>query len=376
MADGSLAISTMPPALPADADYDALCEALMASSRGRWFLEEYAKRNRNADTGLVLDAIARVEAVVRSEQAHQANQGVRIELLEMARTIAQTRADVAEARPERTASLSTGSGTDVFAAAGRLQEVAWTMRERGLDMAMCDQIADLASAILSATSLRNNPNDGRAQKLAEVLRSLERRIEAMLRAAAEPPPSDGSADRIAPELTPEKPQLSAVELPAEATPPPEPPPPVKQDEPAKAVALPEAAPKTAALPEAAPKAAALPEAAPKAAALPEAALSLAVVSEPAPVKGEPEPTSEQPVFDLDPIAVQPRRPPVAVAAPEPPPPAPPPPAAAPAEAEIDDFLLAPLPLPGPVPAPVSDKPADPLAPLRTLSAHELIALFT
>src|SRR5690242_21185268 len=92
MADGSLAISPMPPALPAHADYDALCEALMASSRGRWFLEEYAKRNRNADTGLVLDAIARVEAVVRNEQAHQASQGVRIELLEMARTIAQTRA--------------------------------------------------------------------------------------------------------------------------------------------------------------------------------------------------------------------------------------------------------------------------------------------
>src|SRR5262249_44174716 len=216
MADGSLALSTMPPALPADADYDALCEALMASSRGRWFLEEYAKRNRNADTGLVLDAIARVGAGVRSEQAHQASQGVRIELLEMARTIAQTRADVAEAKPERTASPSATSGTDVFAAAGRLQEVAWTMRERGLDMAMCDQISDLSTAILSASSLRNNPNDGRAQKLAEVLTSLERRIDAMLRAAAEPPPSDGSADRIAPELAPElapeQPLLSAVAL--------------------------------------------------------------------------------------------------------------------------------------------------------------------
>src|SRR2546421_2064839 len=122
MADGSLAISTMPPALPADADYDALCEALMASSRGRWFLEEYAKRNRNADTGLVLDAIAHVEAVVRSEQAHQASQGVRIELLEMARTIAQTRADVAAAQPEGRARPAAVLGTDVFSAPGRPQE--------------------------------------------------------------------------------------------------------------------------------------------------------------------------------------------------------------------------------------------------------------
>jgi hypothetical protein len=346
MADGSLAISPMPPALPADADYDALCEALMASSRGRWFLEEYAKRNRNADTGLVLDAIARVEAVVRSEQAHQASQGVRIELLEMARTIAQTRADVAEAEPERSVSLSAESGTDVFAAAGRLQEVAWTMRERGLDMAMCDQITDLSTAILSASSLRNNPNDGRAQKLAEVLTSLERRIDAMLRAAAEPPPSDGSADRMAPE----QPQLSAVALPAEATPQP-----VELDEqPAAAMAT-----------------------------LPEAALSFPAAAEPEPGAAEPEPASEQPLIDLEPISVMPRTAPVAAAAPEPPPPAPPPPAppqpeaATPDDTDTDDFLLAPLPPPGASPAPVSEKPAaDPLAAMRTLSAHELIALFT
>jgi hypothetical protein len=346
MAEGSLAISTMPPALPADADYDALCEALMASARGRWFLEEYAKRNRNSDTGLVLDAIAHVEAVVRSERAHQASQGVRIELLEMARTIAQTRADVAEAKPERTGGPSAASGTDVFAAAGRLQEVAWTMREHGLDMAMCDQITDLSTAILSASSLRSNPDDGRAQQLAEVLRSLEQRIDAMLRAAAEPPPSDGSADRGAPE----QPQLSAVELPAEAAPSPVLLSSVEPDEQPAAVA----------------------------AALPEAALSFPAVAEPEPVEAEPEPASEQPVFAFEPIAVQPHvahMAPVAAAAPEPPPPAPPP-AAAPDDAETDDFLLAPLPLPGTSPAPVSDKPADPLAPMRTLSAHELIALFT
>ena len=350
MTDGSLAISTMPPALPADADYDALCEALMASARGRWFLEEYAKRNRNADTGLVLDAVARVEAVVRSEQAHQASQGVRIELLEMARTIAQTRADVAEAKPER--SPSAASGTDVFAAAGRLQDVAWTMRERGLDMAMCDQISDLSTAILSASSLRNNPNDGRAQKLAEVLNSLERRIDAMLRAATEPPPSDGSADRISPELAPEQPRLSAVELPAEAAPPPVEPQEQQEQEQQEQPAA-------------------------AAAELPEAALSLPAVAEPDPVKAEaePEPASERPVIDIDPISVRSRTMPVTVAAPEPPSPAPPP-AAAPDDADTDDFLLAPLPLPGTSPTSVSDKPADPLAPLRTLSAHELIALFT
>src|SRR5262249_53705931 len=166
---------------------DGVGEGRMGRGGGRWFLQEYAKRNRNADTLVVLDAVARVEAVVRGEQAHHATQDVRIELLEMARTIAQTRADVAEANPLPAAeAASDPAATDIFAAAGRLQEVAWTMRERGLDMAMCDQIADLSSAILSASSLRN-PNDGRAQKLGEVLRSLERRIDAMLSAASKPP---------------------------------------------------------------------------------------------------------------------------------------------------------------------------------------------
>jgi hypothetical protein len=368
MTDGSLAISTMPPALPADADYDALCEALMASARGRWFLEEYAKRNRNADTGLVLDAVARVEAVVRSEQAHQASQGMRIELLEMARTIAQTRADVAEARPERSPAAP---GTDVFAAAGRLQDVAWTMRERGLDMAMCDQISDLSTAILSASSLRNNPNDGRAQKLAEVLNSLERRIDAMLRAASEPPPSDGSADRIAPELAPEQPRLSAVALPAEAAPPPVEPQEQQQEQQQQEQQQQEQQQQEQQQEQHQQQPAAA------AAELPEATLSLPAAAEPEPVKAEPvkpEPASERPMIDLDPISVQSRTASVAAAKPEPPPA--PPPAVAQDDEETDDFLLAPLPLPGTTPTPVSEKPADPLAPLRTLSAHELIALFT
>jgi len=161
------------------------------------------------------------------------------------------------------------------------------MRERGLDMTMCDQIADLSSAILSASSLRN-PNDGRAQQLGEVLRSLEQRVDAMLRAASEPPASDGSDDRPAME---------------------------------------------------------------SGAALAAAALPFPSVAE---------------------LADAAEAKPAATAAPEPPP-APPPPAAPPVAAESDDFLLAPLPLPG---STAAIRPTDPLAPLRALTPHERIALFT
>ena len=102
----------------------------------------------------------------------------------MARTIAQTRADVAEIKPDaapgdRATGPEPAAATDIFAAAERLQDMAWTMRERGLDMSTCDQINELAGAILSASSLRD-PGDQRAQKLGEVLKYLERRVDTML----------------------------------------------------------------------------------------------------------------------------------------------------------------------------------------------------
>jgi hypothetical protein len=63
MADEAFALSPISAraTLPGEADYDAISAAFMETSRGRWFLSEYAKRNRNADTRMVLDAVARIE---------------------------------------------------------------------------------------------------------------------------------------------------------------------------------------------------------------------------------------------------------------------------------------------------------------------------
>jgi hypothetical protein len=43
--------------------YEALESAVMESARGRWFLAEYARRNRAADTMLLLDALKKLENV-------------------------------------------------------------------------------------------------------------------------------------------------------------------------------------------------------------------------------------------------------------------------------------------------------------------------
>jgi hypothetical protein len=98
-----------------------------------------ARRSRNGDASLVLWAI------------------------EFSATMIEPRLDAAVAS----------------AAAERLQDLAYTMREYGLELATCEQIEALALAILMAPSL-GAPGSGRAQKLIEVIGHLERRIHGMI----------------------------------------------------------------------------------------------------------------------------------------------------------------------------------------------------
>lgn len=191
MSEQPSALSTIPPQPPAEGEYDVICATVTESARGRWFLDEYARRNRNADTLQVLASIERIETMIRGERDQQAYQRFRGDLLDMAKAIAQTRAEVGGIKPEAADTAAEADAApaparqDIFAAAERIQDVAWIMRERGLDPRICQQIEALASSILQASSLRN-PDDHRTQKLGEVLHYLEGRIDAMLDACAEP----------------------------------------------------------------------------------------------------------------------------------------------------------------------------------------------
>ena len=59
----------LPEVALSEPDYRAFCAALEASARGRAFLAEYARRNRQADTATVLAALDRLETLVRSQNA-------------------------------------------------------------------------------------------------------------------------------------------------------------------------------------------------------------------------------------------------------------------------------------------------------------------
>lgn len=57
----------MPAEQVAEGDYQSFCEALSSTARGRAFLEEFARRNRQADTQVVLTALERLEATARAQ---------------------------------------------------------------------------------------------------------------------------------------------------------------------------------------------------------------------------------------------------------------------------------------------------------------------
>ncbi len=136
---------------PSEADYDAIRDAFMETARGRWFLTEYAKRNRNADTSMVLDAVARIEASVAARGAAPPSP---------AALIAMIRPLIAEARASSNAAMTRPDGTETIAAGQRaariIREISWSLRETGTDPRVCnifdtqllaiDKVNDLASS--------------------------------------------------------------------------------------------------------------------------------------------------------------------------------------------------------------------------------------
>lgn len=149
-------------ASPTDADFEAIREAFLETARGRWFLDEYARRNRNTDTAMVLEAVARIEhslAVQKEEQQRQAlsepppaeapsNEPPSNPLPE---AMAAVRAIVAAAR-ESTSTALAGPVIEEALAPSRkcarvIREIAWGLRESGADGRICALLDSQVEAI-------------------------------------------------------------------------------------------------------------------------------------------------------------------------------------------------------------------------------------
>ena len=188
MADDTFALSPISAraAQPSEADYDAIQEAFMETSRGRWFLGEYAKRNRNADTRMVLDAVARIEDTLAASK-----KPVRDPLLDQA--LAALRAALTQARETAQTAVTDlaieQNLAPVRKGARVIREIAWRLREIGADGRICDLIDSQVGAIETAAA-RMTPAD-LAGALSAAFDGIEEKIAALdaSAAATSPPPA-------------------------------------------------------------------------------------------------------------------------------------------------------------------------------------------
>jgi hypothetical protein len=204
MADDAFALSPISAraAQPSEADYDAIQQAFMETSRGRWFLGEYAKRNRNADTRMVLDAVARIEDTLAASRKPE-----RDPLLDEA--LGALRAALTQAREAAQAAVSDlaldQNLAPVRKGARVIREIAWRLREIGADSRICDLIDSQVGAI-EAAAAKMAPAD-LAHALSGAFDGIEEKIAAFdaSEAATSPPPQAVHAAETGQAVAPSEP---------------------------------------------------------------------------------------------------------------------------------------------------------------------------
>jgi hypothetical protein len=149
MADEAFALSPISAraAQPSEGDYEAISQAFMETSRGRWFLGEYARRNRNADTRMVLDAVARIEETLAAQRQPAPESGLAEALFAIQRAVDGAQAAAAAALDglaleEHLAPVRKGARV--------IKEIAWRWREIGADGRICDLLDSQVGTIEAA----------------------------------------------------------------------------------------------------------------------------------------------------------------------------------------------------------------------------------
>lgn len=178
-----------------ESDYEAIAAAVMETARGRWFMAEFAMRNRQADTAQLLGAIGRIERVVGLGPAQPAPD---VNMREAAALIADLRLDL-ERISGRGGEPSSGLAARIESAAGDIvlategvQEASWSLREAGADEAYCDALDKRASRIHAATAIIDSTSQQIA-KIADTIAMLDSSLRAFCESAGEALPAAAAA---------------------------------------------------------------------------------------------------------------------------------------------------------------------------------------
>ena len=418
MADEAFALSPISAraTLPSEEDYAAIAEAFMETSRGRWFLTEYAKRNRNTDTRMVLDAVARIEQSLAAQREEDLEREASLHREEglSAQQAAEAVAAAAAAQERLTEALaairssveaaeeSAVEALDSLALEQRLapvrkgarvlREIAWRLREIGNDGRICDLIDSQVTVIEKGTDQFSSEEARAAMRAAfaalqgrlvefsddDHTLAAEAEVAAPSPAAPAMAPAAETADAVLAKEVAKEAATEAAKAPPTS--------PAMRAEAARTQTETPPAAKVAAAEEAAVQETTVQNAAPKDADAEDEALLDMIAME----MGAPEPISDDEIAEaiaeqvraaepapIAPVIVAKAPEPVVAPPPPPPPPvqqvvqAPPPPPAPAVEMSLGSSLIASGMLRKPVTA-----ANDPLAPIRRMSQAEKIAFFS
>lgn len=176
-----------------DNDYEAIEAAVLETQRGRWFLGEFAKRNRAADTMTLLEAIRTLERGISGVAQPVAEAAMLGELESLSRAIAPLLEEV-EATAGEPSPAANGR-----AAAERLQALAAGLRRGGAD---CPDPATI-DAIIDQAALLGEAYDRVSQRAAaaiDLLAHIRARLDGLLAATmGDGPGAPGVETALAPE---------------------------------------------------------------------------------------------------------------------------------------------------------------------------------
>lgn len=210
-----------PTEILAKEDYDAIENAVMETARGRWFLAEYARRHRAADTTMLLDAIKRLEITIQDQTPalaatdlpalaevdapadeasepvpHQkpAMERLLLDVAELSAAIQLTRQEIVELGLKQESEGGFEQASDeldeivshteqatgeILNAAEAIQEAIWKLREQGADEAICDQIDSGAIDIYTACSFQDITGQ-RISKVVSLMGFTEKHVQRMM----------------------------------------------------------------------------------------------------------------------------------------------------------------------------------------------------
>lgn len=169
-----------PPEGVSEDDFEAIEAAVTETVRGRWFLNEFARRARGEEMRQVLDAMARLEHVVADQKAMPTDPSIRL-LVQRLKEVTQ-----------------------------QLDGLVEDMRAQGHDEALCARIEAQARAVSGVLRLNGPPSSQGGRLSATTPPALPKAPEAAPTITARPMPAAPSSTRPSDQSAAQDPRLAVL----------------------------------------------------------------------------------------------------------------------------------------------------------------------